>query len=143
LKAFVNIVDGTTGLVKATVQINSLTTSTKTLAIKTSGLARSVVFGRTVSSALPTTISLDDYVCLAYGTCIPTLVRDYDDYLLASATLEIKRRMGEDTQAEYGHFRELEADIEKMWSGRPQSARVARRNGHWGHGNSYSAYFRS
>lgn len=141
LKAFINVIDSTTGLVKATLQISALDTTTNKITVKLASLNRSTVFGLTVAAAIPTTVALDDYVCLAYGTCIPPLIRDYDDFIIAYTVLEIKRRMGEDTTAEYAHFKETEADIEKMWSGRPSTGRIARRNAHWGR-SSFSGFFR-
>lgn len=142
LKAFINIIDGTTGLVKTTLQVSALDTTNEKITVKTSGLNRSVVFGRTVDSAIPTTVGLDDYVCLAYGTCIPTLARDWDDFLVAYATLEVRRSKGEDTNAEYAHMKELEADVQMMWAGRPAKQRVARRNRYWGRVNSLTSFFR-
>lgn len=132
LKAFINVIDGTTGDIKETYQVASIDTSAKTLSLKTSSLDRSTVFGRTVSTAIGTTIAQDDYVTIANGTCIATFVKDYDDYLIAHAVLDVKRSKGEDTNAEYAHFKEVEKDIEKMWTGRPSKMRVSKRNQHWG-----------
>lgn len=142
LKAFVNVIDGTTGLVKTTLQISALDQTANKITFKTTGLNRTTVFGLTVADEIPATVALDDYICLAFGTCIPPLVRDYDDFIIAYTVLEIKRRMGEDTTAEYAHFKETEADIEKMWSGRPSTGRIGRRNAHWGRTTSFTGFFR-
>jgi len=132
LKAFINVVDRTTGLIKATLQINGITTDTSTLAIKTSGLDRSTVFGQTVGTEIPTTVGLDDYISLAHGTCIPTLLQDYYDYLVQFAVLEVRRKSQEDTQAEYAALKELERDIMNIWAGREGTRRVHRTNPYWG-----------
>lgn len=143
LSAFINVIDGTTGLIKTTLQVSALDSTTKKVTFKTSGLDRSAVFGRTVGSSLSSTeIALDDYICLAHGTCIPELVRDYDDYMIAYAALEVKRRMGEDVSSEYAQVRDLEQDIEKMWSGRPGRQRVARRNRYWRNPASLTGFYR-
>lgn len=133
LKAFVNIIDGTTGAVKGTVQVNSVPSSIATaLTIKTSSLDRTTVFGQTVSTSLPTDIEVDDYLCIANGTCIPTLTADYADYLVLSAIVELRRAAGEDIAAERGQLDSLEDDLKAMWAGRAAGLRVARKSPYWG-----------
>jgi hypothetical protein len=141
LGAFVNWVDGTTGEVKATLQVASITTATKTIAFKTSGLGRSTVFGQTVSTSLPTDAAQDDYLCLASGTCIPLRVADYSDYLIQFAVVNMKRKQGEDVVAEVAALRELESDITSMWAGRAGSKRVRRASTFWGGASPRSARY--
>lgn len=131
LGCFVNWVDGTTGIVKATLQVSALDTATKTVTFKTSGLGRATVFGQTVATALPTDAATDDYLCLASGTCIPMLVADYADYLVQFAVVELKRKQGEDVVAEVAALRELESDVTAMWAGRPGARRIRRTANHW------------
>ena len=134
LRAFVNIVDGQTGLVKCTNQIAELDTDAESLTIKTTALDRSTVYGQTVSDAIASDVALDDYITPANGTCIPTLVRDYTDFLIQFAVLEVKRSMGETdaTQSDYAALKEMEEDVQLMWSGRPSSMRVSGPSLHWG-----------
>jgi hypothetical protein len=132
LNAFVNWIDGTTGLVKATLQVASINTAQKLVAFKTTGLDRTTVYGQTVSTALPADAAQDDYLCLAQGTCVPTLVQDYADYLIQFAVVELKRKTAEPTQEEYAALKELEDDIKSMWGGREGTLRVARANPYWG-----------
>lgn len=133
LKAFVNIIDGTTGVVKGTVQVNSVPSTIATaLTVKTSSLDRDTVFGQTVSTALPDDITVDDYLCIANGTCVPTLFSDYADYLVLSAVVELRRAAGEDVAAERGQLDSLEDDLKAMWAGRAAGQRVARKSPYWG-----------
>lgn len=133
LNAFVNIIDGTTGVVKKTMQIAALDTTAKTVTFKSSGLERTTVFGQTVSTSLTTDdVALDDYVTIANGTCIPTLVMDYDDFLIQHAVVSIKRRFGEPTGEDKQELMELEEDVRLMWAGRPAGRKVTKKNRHWG-----------
>lgn len=131
LKAFVNIVDSATGLVKSTVQISDIDTEERKLTIKTASLDRSEVFGQTVSSSLSTDISLDDYVTIADGTCVPTLVADYSDYLIQFSVVETLNRLGVPSPEATSRLRSLEEDVETMWSGRPSMSKVTAKNRHW------------
>jgi hypothetical protein len=132
LGAFVNWVDGTTGLVKATLQVASLDSDTGEVVFKTTGLDRTTVFGLTVATALPTDAALDDYLAPARGTCVPTLVSDYADYLVQFAVVELKRKNGEGVSEELVALKDLEDDIKLMWAGREPSRRVQRSNPYWG-----------
>lgn len=131
LKAFVNIIDSTTGLVKGTCQISGINTTSNRLTIKNASLDRSTVFGQTVSTTLPTDIELDDYLCIADGTCIPTLVVDYTDYLVQYTVVETLNRLGIPAQEAYAKLKELEDDVNSIWAGRPQSIQVRQANRHW------------
>lgn len=132
LGAFVNVVDPVTGLVKATLQVSALDTTNVKATFKTTSLDRTTVFGQTVAAAVPTTVALDDLVCLANGTCVPTLLADYADFLVQFATVELKRKSGEDVQAELIALGELTDDVKAMWAGRQATLRVQRTSPFWG-----------
>jgi hypothetical protein len=131
LKAFVNIIDGTTGLVKGTVQISAIDTDEKKITIKTASLDRSTVFGQTVSTSISTDTTLDDYITIADGTCIPTLVKDYSDYLIQFSVVETLNRLGVPSPEATARLRDLTTDVETMWSGRPSMSKVTSKNRHW------------
>lgn len=132
LKAFVNVVDGTTGDVKDTLQISAIDSSSGKLTFKSASLDRSTVYGQTVSTSLSTDIALDDYITLAYGTCIPTFSSDYSDFIIQHAVVEVLNRMGVPSQEMYAKYKELEDDTKAMWAGRPYSKRVQQRSKHFG-----------
>lgn len=131
LTAFVNVIDQFTGDVKGTYQVASLTSASSALTIKTSSLSRSSVFGLGVSDALSSTITEDDYVCLASGTCIPFFFREYTDFLSRYATNEVKLRYGLLTELDIAALKDIEDDVKQMWASRPQGLRMQPRNPHW------------
>lgn len=131
LNCFLNIVDPLTGIVKGTVQINSLDEDATSIEISSSPL-RSKVFGLTVSSSLEDIdIALDDEICLAKGTCVPYLMEDFSNYLISFATLEIKRSLGENVEAEYANLKEMEEEVKRSWAGTPGIMRVKHTNKNW------------
>lgn len=132
LFGFVNWIDGITGLVRATLQVSALDSTTNTITFKTASLDRTTVFGLAVSTALPTAAAQDDYLAIANGTCVPTLIQDYADYLIQYAVVELRRKNGEDTTADYAALKELEEDIKCMWSGREAARRVRKAGPYWG-----------
>lgn len=124
LKAFIAIIDAQTGEVRGRAQVSAVNTTTRVLTIKTASLDRTSVFGYDVDAAMPSTLAKDDYVCLANGTCLPTLTRDYSDYLVQFAVVETMRRLGVPSQEAFARLKDIEKDIEKMWSGHPGMRRV-------------------
>lgn len=136
--SYVNVVDGETGNVKCTLQIASKVGDR--LTFRTSP-QRSSVFGRTVSSALPTSstanpdqeIKPDDYICSAEGTCVPFMKGVYSNFLTQSAALDIKRKLGDaevlpvelqlkDNFAKY---------VKGLWAGRQNNQRIRSTNDNW------------
>ncbi len=132
LKAFVNWVDGITGLVRATLQVSAIDTVNKLVTFKAASPDRTTVFGLAVTTALPADGAQDDYLAIANGTCVPTLVQDYADYMIQFAVVELKRKGGEDTTADYAALKELEDDIRAMWSGREAYRRIRKAAPYWG-----------
>lgn len=128
LNNYVNIIDWQTGAVKATLQIASINTSTKQVLFKASGLSRSTVLGKTVTTALPSDLAVDDYICTVHGTCVPEIPEAYHDYLTQHAVVSIKRSKGEPTQEDFAALRDEEEDIKNIYQGTEQRYRVALKN---------------
>lgn len=131
LGAFVNLIDGLTGEIRATMQIANINTSTNVLTFKSSSLDRTVVHGLDVSSALPAELAKDDYVCQANGVCIPLLFQDYDDFLVAHAAVEVKKKLGESVQEDMANLSGLEEDLRLAWAGREAHKQVTRKSRYW------------
>jgi hypothetical protein len=131
LGAFVNIVDAQTGEIKVSLQTLSLTTASKQVAFKTSGLSLSSVYNRTIATAIPSTVEVNDYVCAIQGTCVPDLPDACLDYVIQYAVYEIRRRMGEPVQDEGAMLKELEKDLESQWAGRESVRRITNKARHW------------
>lgn len=136
LQCFVAIIDSQTGLVKGRLQISSIDTDENLLTFYSttavqSTTRRSSVFGYDVDITLPTDIALDDYVCIANGTCIPTLTRDYTDFLVLAAAVEIFTTMGVPVQDVKDDLRALEATIAAEWQSLPKYKRIRNSSPAW------------
>lgn len=126
LTAFVNLIDHLTGEIKATLQVSGITTGTKVIQMKTSSLDRSTVFGRTTSTALPSTVSKDDYLCLADGTCVPYLGHDLTNFLVDIAGFYVKRKLGIVDQADFADREAIFKAIQSMQFGREYTKKINR-----------------
>jgi hypothetical protein len=127
LAAFINVIDSLTGAIKATLQVSGIDSTNKILTIKSNSLSRSTVFGYTVGSSLPTDIALDDYVCLASGTCVPYLIMDLSNYHIELAAFFVKRAVGTVETADFSERDEVKKAASSFWTGRDMSMRVQRR----------------
>ena len=129
--AYVSIIDYTTGASKVNLQISATDSTLKQITFKSSGLTRSTVLGKTIGTAIGSDAAVDDYVCLITGTCIPELDNVYVDYLVQYAVYKLKLRFGESSQEDYINLKDLQTEIEKMWSGRASQHRVRKASGQW------------
>lgn len=127
LSAFVNVIDHLTGEIKATLQVSGMPAGANTLNIKSTDLSRSEVFGYSVSSELPANISLDDYVSLADGTCVPYLSHDLTNFLVDFAGFDIKRKLGILDQGDFQSKDEIKKAIGAMHFGRQNTKKVQRK----------------
>lgn len=128
LESFVNLIDGSTGAIRATLQIRTI--EGNRLSFRTSP-ARSTVLGRTVATAVPSTVEEDDYLCSVSGTCIPVLKKPFSNFLIQYAVAELQRKLGGPADAEQAVLKELERQVERSWVGREQSLRVKAKSRHW------------
>jgi len=131
LKAFVNIVDAQSGKIKVSLQLNSVTSSTGALTFKSTGLTYPTVYNRTIATAVPSTVEVNDYVCAIQGTCVPDLPDACLDFYVQYAVSEIRRRMGEDVQMEMAMLDSLEKELEHQWAGREASGRILNKAKAW------------
>lgn len=128
LQSFVNIVDGQSGRIKATMQVLSIEGNR----IYFRGTpSRTKVHNRKVSGTLPSDLELDDLVCLAEGACIPIFQKPFSNYLIEYAVAEITRKLGGNAELEMAVKKELETIVERSWVGREQERRVTKRNKNW------------
>jgi hypothetical protein len=139
---YINVIDYETGAIRGTLQVSALDTTLNKVTFKSSGLTRSEVLGRTVSTSLPTDISVDDYLAVVTGTAVAELDDAYIDYLLQYAVVEIKRRFGEPIQEELAALSALEKELDNIWSGREASFKVRRANSHYSKTNIRRALIR-
>lgn len=131
LNCFLNVVNPLTGEVKGTVQVSALDEDTNEITVSSAPLRQSV-FGLSVADSLEDIdLSVDDEICLARGTCIPYLMEDFSNYLIAFTVLELKRRLGENVESEYANLKDMEEEVKRSWAGTPGTMRVKHTNKNW------------
>jgi len=128
LNSYVNLIDGQTGNIKATMQIQSIAGNKITFK---SSPSRSTVLNKTISSALTDTIEQDDFICTIHGSCIPAFKKPFSNYLIQFAVAEIQRKLGGPADMELKVRDELEKLVERSWVGRENFLRVQKRNRNW------------
>lgn len=132
LNSYVNLINGQTGEVKATLQIQNI--DDNKLTFKTTP-TRSSVFNRTVSGGLSTltdvTIEQDDYVCTVHGTCVAYFGDATTNFILSMAGFEMQKKLGTAGGLEKDLVEKFEKQIERQWTHRENTARVLKRNSLW------------
>jgi hypothetical protein len=127
--AYVNIVDGETGDIKATMQIQSVVGSKVTFK---STPDRDTIYSRTVVGTIPATVSKDDLICSAEGSCIPVMRSTVTNFLVQFSVAEMTRKLGGDPTMEEKAKQEFEQQVQKTWAGRERYTRVKKRSKEWG-----------
>lgn len=128
LNSYVNLIDGQTGVIKATMQVQSIAGGRVTFK---SSPSRATVLNKTISSSLPATVEPDDYLCTIHGSCIPVFKKPFSNYLIQFAVAEIQRKLGGPADIELKVRDELEKIVERSWVGRENFLRVQKRNRNW------------
>jgi hypothetical protein len=114
---YFNIVDSTTGKLKATLQLES--EDGQQLVIKTSP-TRSTVFNLSVSSSIPDTVTEDDVISSVDGLGVLFFSRPLANYLIQYAVNEVQRMLGvSNLSFEEGKLRELRKKVMESWKKRP------------------------
>jgi hypothetical protein len=129
LGSYVNLVDKNTGRIKATLQIQSLAQDGKLTFRNTP--TRTEVQDRPVTGALPSDLQLDDYICGIAGTCVPLLKKPAANFIVQYAVAEMVKKLGGDAGIELSVLAKLEEDVQRSWSGRPNTLRVRNRSNSW------------
>lgn len=128
LESFVNVVDGASGDIKATLQVQNVNGNKVTFK---STPSRATVLGYTVSATLPTDVGLDDYICNVTGSCVPFIKKPLSNFLVQYAVAELTRKLGGPADLEAAALRQLEQQVERSWVGREQTLRIKRRSRWW------------
>lgn len=130
--SYVNFVDGTTGAVKGSMQIQSLNTTTNTITFKTSP-NRTTVLDQTVGTALPANLAADDLVCVVYGCCVPVLKKPFSNFLTQMAASELlNTKLGMQSEMAEKVRGEMEKMVQESWAGRESYLRVKSASPMWG-----------
>ena len=131
LENYVSVVNPKTGLIRATLQVETLTTASEKIQFKSTP-DRSTVYNKTIVGTIPSTVALDDYVCLAKGNCIPFIRKPLKNYIILSSVIDLKgAKLGESVEEEKLKLEELKKSLKAMWSGRENSLRIRKKSKIW------------
>ncbi len=130
LGSYINFVDGQTGVIKGSAQIQLLPASNKVVIRGTP--FRDVVLGRTIDGTLPSDLAPDDYISPIDGTCVPYFGKPTSNFLIQYASCEMIRKLGGNADAEDKVLDKFEKQVERSYSRRPQTQRVKKRSQIWG-----------
>lgn len=130
LASYVNVVDGQTGEIKGSLQIQSIVDNKITFRAVP---ARSSVFNRDINTTLQDIqIQEDDYICAIDGICVPYFGRPTSNFLIQYAVAEITRKLGGAAETEEAILKKFEQQVERTWAGRQQELRVKKKSNVWG-----------
>lgn len=130
LGSYVNLVDGQSGEVRGTVQIQNITGNK--ISFRTVP-TRSTVVNRTISGSLTDLeVGQDDYLSPIEGTCVPYFGRPLSNFLIQFTVSEISRKLGGQSETEEKILEKFEKQVERVWSGREQHLRIKKRSQNWG-----------
>ena len=131
LGSYINVVDGQTGQIKGSLQIQII--DDNRITFRTSP-QRTTVLNRTISTSLSSVggIGLDDYLSPIDGTCVPYYSRPTVNFLIEYAVAEITRKLGGEAGMHEKVLEKFEKQVERTWAGREQSWRVKKRSQSWG-----------
>lgn len=137
LDSYVNLIDGQTGGVKGTFQIQSIVDNKitfKTVPTRTEVLGQTVdtdLADLTDDSGNAVQVEPDDFICVAKGGCIPFLKKPLGNFLIQYAVAEITRKLGGSAELEERILEKFEKQVERLWVGQEQSLRVTKRSSNW------------
>ena len=130
LGSYVNVIDGQTGEIKGTLQIQSQADSKITFRTVPT---RTTVLGKTVGGSLAATnCQQDDYLSPVDGSCVPYYGRPVCNFLIQFAVAELVRKLGGQSATEEDVLKKFEQQVERTWAGRQISLRVKKKSNNWG-----------
>jgi hypothetical protein len=138
LEAFVNVVDGRSGLVKGSAQVlwinGNIVQFKSTIDPAYQNLAGKSV---TALSAFTETPEIGDYLCNIEGTCVPFMGKPLCNFLIQYAVVEMRKKVGEAIPEDLELLKQAQEALERTWVGREEDLRVKRKTGKWQHRNPY------
>jgi hypothetical protein len=132
LNNYINIIDGSTGEIKQTLQISSIVGNRITINANPTRLS---VLNRTVTGTISADVMADDYVCVVQGTCVPYFTFPIYNFLVQYASNEMRRKLEHQAQGDDALREVFEKQIERSWVTRETSLRVKMKSKHWGQKN--------
>lgn len=131
LNSYANVIDAQTGVVKCSLQIQSIADQRVTFK---SVPTRSSVLGKTISGSLVDLgVEADDYVCVIKGSCVPLANKIVRNFLIQYASSDIKSSGNDEgTVLSKNVLEQFEKEMESTWVGRETTLRVKRKSKQWG-----------
>jgi hypothetical protein len=130
LNCYVNIVDGQTGDIKGTLQVQSIAGTKITFR---STPTRTTVLNRTVTGVLSDIlVNQDDYICVSSGTCVPYYGKPTSNFLIQYTIAELVRKLGGQADTEENILKKFEQQVERTWVGRQIDTRIKKKSNNWG-----------
>jgi hypothetical protein len=130
LGSYVNVVDGQTGEIRGSLQIQILANNKVTFR---SSPTRTTVLNRPITGDLDTVeVSQDDYLAPIEGTCVPYFGQPTTNFLIQFAVAELTRKLGGESEKEEAILDKFEKQVGRTWAGREVSLRIRKRSQKWG-----------
>lgn len=129
LASYVNVIDGQTGEIRGSLQIQSIVDNKITFRTTPT---RSSVLNREIQKLSDIQIQQDDYICAIDGICVPYFGRPTSNFLIQYAVSEITRKLGGAAETEEAVLKKFEQQVERTWAGRQQDLRVKKKSNVWG-----------
>lgn len=130
LGSYVNFIDGQTGEIKGSAQVQILGADRVTF--RASPL-RSTVLGRTITGDISTlSIEQDDYLAPIDGTCVPYYSKPLANFMIRYAVNELRDKLEDLGDLEVKLIDDLKQQVERTWAGREQQLRIKKKSRIWG-----------
>lgn len=143
LESWVNIIDGQTGEIKATCQIQEKN-GTQDLVFKSSIAANQLTAKGTILNRTPITdltqvvdrqgdldIHPNDYICSIEGTCVPYFFKPGRNFIISHAAADCARAIGTPSDSMYQEREKFEKELRSSWVGREAALRIKNKSPHW------------
>jgi hypothetical protein len=129
LGSYVNIIDGQTGEIRGTLQVQI--NADNKLTFRTTP-TRSEVLNRDINTSLADIeVEEDDYICSIAGSCVPYFGTPTSNFLVQYAVAELTRKLGGNADMEERVLEKFEQQVRRTWVKRENSMRVAKKSGKW------------
>lgn len=143
LESWVNIVDGQTGIIKATCQIQQ-TIGTQDIIFKSSINPNLLTPAGTILNRTPVTdltsvvniegslnINPNDYICSIKGTCVPYFFQPARNFIVSHAAADCGRAIGVPSDSMYRERDMFIKEVKSAWAGREATLRIKNANPNW------------
>jgi hypothetical protein len=130
----VSIVDGQTGLIKATYEVSNVNSTTGRITFASSPTVSTIDNTTVTAPSSSDGVALGDFLCVAPFSCISQIRSPFVEYIKQYAFALIQQVNGADAQIAYAALNRLEKFVKSMDKGKPSTLRVSQRSHAYGAG---------